>query len=792
MRNDSTRSNISSDFQKALAQKEADAQWDYEKLLKLIAAVPDAYLILSPNLNIRLVSDAYLAATLSAREDLLGKYIFDALPENPATPDANAAENLHNSLKRVLNTKEPHQMELQRYAAPIPAHLGGGIEEKHWSPLNTPVLNNSAEVCYIIHKITEVTELVRSQEKVKDLKEERRLLQATLDQLQNIQQKLEEEQRRLEDAQTLGHIGSFEAAYPYDAISWSDELYRIHGLKPQSENIVFEAYAAFIHPDDRERYEKALEGFYKENKELNHIYRIVRRDGVERDLHLKGEIVRDATNRAILVKGTIQDITEQVQAQQKIRENEMLLREAEQVGHVGSYYGDIDTLTFRFSEGMFSLLGLEPEESVISLEQIDASSHPDDALVVRQILDQAIRNKQPYEYLRRVYRRDRQVRYLHSTGKVKCDSDGKAVKLIGIVHDITERKQAEEKIRQSELHFRTLIDNTPDVITRWDKDLRIVFNNQSFETNSDFPVPLLLLQETVETEQPENKRLPLKEKIREVLQSGETLDHYNSYALPHGRVYYHSRLVPEFSEDGTIQSVLVIARDISALKRLEKENLELRLNQQRELLLTIMETQEAERRRIAEALHNGIGQLLYGAKLNLDKLTKEVVTQDAIKMKASVIKTEEMLDQAIAQARTISHELTPSVLEHFGLEVAMKQICATLNTEKLEFQCLVFSLRNELERHLQISIYRMAQELANNIVKHAQATEASLLLREQKDSLVLLAEDNGKGFELEHIQTKGIGIKSLQDRVKLLSGTIRINSAPGQGTLIQITLPLTT
>ncbi|WP_162054272.1 PAS domain-containing protein [Pontibacter pamirensis] len=792
MRNDSTRTNSSSDFQKALEQNQVDVQQEYKSLLKIIAAAPDAYLILSPDLKIQFVSDAYLAATKSVRKDLLGKYIFDAFTESSATPDANAVKNLHSSLKKVLNTKKPHQMELQHYHVPKPTHLGGGFEEKHWSTSNTPVLNDSVEVSYIIHKVTEVTELVRSQEKVKDLKGKRLSLQATLNKLQNIQQKLEEEQRRLEDAQTLGHIGSFEAAYPYDAISWSDELYRIHGLEPQSEKITSEAYAAYVHPDDKEMYAKALDEFYKGNKSLNHIYKIVRRDKVERDLHLKGKVVRDATNRAIIVMGTIQDITEQVQAQQILRENEMLLRETEQVGHVGSYYGDIATLTFRFSEGMFRLLGLVPEDKVISLEQIDASSHPDDALVVRQILEQAIRDKQPYEYLRRIYRRDGQMRYLHSTGKVKCDSDGKAVRFVGIVHDITEQKQAEEKIRQSELHIRTLIDNTPDVITRWDKDLRIIFNNQSFVTSTDLPVPLLLLQETVETEQPENMRLSLKEKVMQVLQTGETPDHNNSYALPHGRVYYHSQLVAEFSEDGTIESVLVITRDISALKRLEKENLELRLNQQRELLLAIMETQEAERRRIAEALHNGIGQLLYGAKLNLDKLTKEEIAQDVSKVKASVMKTDQMLEQAITQVRSISHELTPSVLEHFGLEVAMKQICAIFNTEKLEFQCLVFSLRSDLERHLQISTYRMAQELANNIVKHAQATEASLLLREHKDSLVLLAEDNGKGFELEHIQTKGIGIKSIQDRVKLLSGTIRINSAPGQGTLIQITLPITT
>lgn len=227
------------------------------------------------------------------------------------------------------------------------------------------------------------------------------------------------------------------------------------------------------------------------------------------------------------------------------------------------------------------------------------------------------------------------------------------------------------------------------------------------------------------------------------------------------------------------------------MKRLEEENLNLRLTQQKELLLAILETQETERKRIAEALHNGIGQLLYGAKLNLDQLTREDQALDAPNIKASALKTDHMLEEAINQVRSISHELTPSILEHFGLEVAFKQICTSFNSDKLAFQCVVLNLRKDLERHLQISVYRIAQELANNIVRHAQATEASLLLREKRESLVLLAEDNGRGFDPQLMETKGIGLKSIQDRVKLLNGTIRIHAAPDQGTLIQIILPLT-
>ncbi|GAB3528583.1 hypothetical protein GCM10027443_06700 [Pontibacter brevis] len=780
----------SSGTENSTAQVQPDVRQDLSCLLQILESAPDAYLILSPDLIIRMATDAYLAATFSRREEIIGKSLFDVFPENPAMPESNAVKNLKASFDRVLSSKKPDTMVVQQYDVPRPSHPEGGVEQKYWSPLNTPVLNAAGEIAYIIHKVSDVTELVKSQGKVEKLNYQHHVLQAALEQLHNTKQKLEEEQRRLEETQTLGHIGSFEAAYPYENIRWSAELYRIHGYEPQQEKITYEKYAALIHPDDREAYERAIAAFYTEQKELDHICRIIRKDGAVRVLHIRGKIEFVGMGSPQKVNGTVQDITEQVKAQQKIRESEMLLREAEQVGRVGSYYGDVATLTFRFSEGMYRLLGLEPDSFAPTLDIIDAASHPDDVPVVRQVLEQAIRNKQPYEYYRRVYLPDGEMRYMHSSGKVKCDSEGNAQAFIGIVQDITERKLIEEKIRQSELHFRTLLDNTPDIITRWDKDRRLIFNNNAFEAATGMSVSFLYLKGNSQAEQPETCSMSWKEKLSLVFETGETQDYNHSCELPNGRAYYYSRLVPESSEDGSIQSVLVIARDVSALKKLEQENLQLRLNQQKELLLAIMETQETERRRIAEALHNGIGQLLYGAKLNLDQLTREEVTQDKHALKASILYTDQMLEQAINQVRSISHELTPSVLEHFGLEVAFKEICVAFNTSDLEFQCLVFNLSSQLEKHLQVGVYRIAQELANNIVKHAGATEASLLLRQHKNSLVLLAEDNGKGFDPSHIQTKGIGLKSIQDRVKLLNGTMRIHAVPGQGTLVHISLPL--
>ncbi|MFE1783874.1 PP2C family protein-serine/threonine phosphatase [Streptomyces sp. NPDC059506] len=127
----------------------------------LFAATPSPYLVLGPDLVIVDVNRAYLAATGRTRDDLLGRHIFDAFPDNPADPEADGVRNLNASLQRTLLHKEPDTMTLQKYDIPA-ADRPGGFEERWWSPINTPVLGPDGAVAWIIHRVEDVTEFVRS------------------------------------------------------------------------------------------------------------------------------------------------------------------------------------------------------------------------------------------------------------------------------------------------------------------------------------------------------------------------------------------------------------------------------------------------------------------------------------------------------------------------------------------------------------------------------------------------------------------------------------------------------
>jgi PAS domain S-box-containing protein len=131
----------------------------------LFESSPDLYLVLSPDLTIVAVSNAYLRATLTERDAIIGRYIFDVFPDNPEDSAATGVSNLHASLERALRERVPDTMALQKYDIRRSEADGGGFEERYWSPINTPILGADQRVRYIIHRAEDVTELVRLQER---------------------------------------------------------------------------------------------------------------------------------------------------------------------------------------------------------------------------------------------------------------------------------------------------------------------------------------------------------------------------------------------------------------------------------------------------------------------------------------------------------------------------------------------------------------------------------------------------------------------------------------------------
>jgi len=142
----------------ARQRAQAPAEPDFRTLFE---SAPGLYLVLTPDLNIVAVSDAYLRATMTEREKIHGRGLFDVFPDNPDDPGASGVANLRASLRRVLAERRPDAMAVQKYAIRRPDAEGGGFEERHWSPVNTPVFAAGGAIAYIIHRVEDVTEFMR-------------------------------------------------------------------------------------------------------------------------------------------------------------------------------------------------------------------------------------------------------------------------------------------------------------------------------------------------------------------------------------------------------------------------------------------------------------------------------------------------------------------------------------------------------------------------------------------------------------------------------------------------------
>jgi signal transduction histidine kinase len=177
--------------------------------------------------------------------------------------------------------------------------------------------------------------------------------------------------------------------------------------------------------------------------------------------------------------------------------------------------------------------------------------------------------------------------------------------------------------------------------------------------------------------------------------------------------------------------------------------------------------------------------LLYGAKIEMEQfadLNKARKAGKAIWKKINML-----IDEAIDATRTISFELTPSILEDFGLEITLKELCKKLTNKKLRLNCELEGLESRFERDLEIALFRISQELINNIIKHSQAKEGLIKISNKNGRITVVAQDNGKGFEAA-VKTEGQGLRNIKNRVKLLNGQIEIKSEISKGTTITINL----
>jgi signal transduction histidine kinase len=209
---------------------------------------------------------------------------------------------------------------------------------------------------------------------------------------------------------------------------------------------------------------------------------------------------------------------------------------------------------------------------------------------------------------------------------------------------------------------------------------------------------------------------------------------------------------------------------------------------QSDLLKAVFETQETERKRLAEDLHDSVGQVLSAIKLNLHRLDKSCVTESSQPLLAD---TRKLADECIVEIRNIIHNVLPPVLTDYGLLEALEGLCMKIEQNtgvKVELKKNLTGVR--FRPGIELAFYRIAQELFSNAIKHSAATSIHLTLTNEPGWLLMEFKDNGKGFNMNEVK-HGFGLKNLESRVQLINGEINIYTKPQYGsiTIIRVKMP---
>ncbi|MDP9047333.1 MAG: PAS domain S-box protein [Bacteroidota bacterium] len=224
-----------------------------------------------------------------------------------------------------------------------------------------------------------------------------------------------------------------------------------------------------------------------------------------------------------------------------------------------------------------------------------------------------------------------------------------------------------------------------------------------------------------------------------------------------------------------------IMMDITEKRKADEETYRLKHDQQQKIVLAALRAEENERKRISDALHDGVSQLLYGAKIQLDAVAGDTgLTVTAIM---------ELLDMAIAETRNISFELAPSILSDFGLPTTVEELARRLSTPDMQIVTVIDGFNERVDLQMEMGIFRIIQELVNNCMKHSSATRVDIELGKRR-LIEICVKDNGKGFNINKRENKpeGSGLSSVKNRVNLYNGNFNIISDPGAGTIVRIKL----
>lgn len=520
-------------------------------------------------------------------------------------------------------------------------------------------------------------------------------------------------------------------------------------------------------------------------------------------VHLSGIVTEDGEQCLI----TAVDFTESKRTKEKLLQATERLSLAQRVAGVGVWDWDMQTGKLNWSPELFSLFGLDPEQSSATFDVWRSLLIPNDRQITEDRINEAIRDRKQLLNDYQIVTPSGQVRWISAVGNTQYAGNGKPLRMMGVCFDITERKQMEEELKKlnEELEDR-IIERTDELLKSNDA---LKQTEEKYRTVADF---------TYDWEYWINAHgdfiyvSPSCQRITGYASEEFMNDNDLIYKIIHPEDLnaFSNHITHQFhSKDACEIEFRIITKEGNERwighacqpvfgnkgeflgKRGSNRDITEKVKAENELLNGTIEIEERERNRFSHELHDGLGPLLSTIKLYFQWLAE---TDDAEKIKIITEKGNNNIEKAIQTTREVAYGLSSLILNNYGYVDAVLSFTQSINdTQKLTID-FTYNSDDRFSNFHEIILYRITTELINNTLKYANATHVKIIFNHNKERNIITFTytDDGSGFDLDGTEkpSKGLGLMNIQQRIKTVRGIMRIETSIGKGMKVYIELPV--
>jgi PAS domain S-box-containing protein len=492
-----------------------------------------------------------------------------------------------------------------------------------------------------------------------------------------------------------------------------------------------------------------------------------------------------------LVIAIVEDITDKKTAEEALRASEERLRLAQQIAHIGSFDWNIQTGVNTWTHELEAMYGLQFGTFTGTQTAFENLVHADDRASVINLVDRALKTGQPMEGEWRVVWADGSVHWINGRWQVLMNESGEAARMIGVNIDVTERKRAEEArlevnrtleahaalLQSREELLKIFVKHVPAAVAMLDRDMRYLQVSDRWCTDYSLDSSQVLGRSHYEIFPDIPERW--KEIHRRAL-AGETLRaEEDRWDREGGTNWSRWEIRPWKNLEGLPGGILIFSEDITRRKQMEEAISRMSRN--------LIESQEQERTRIGRELHDDINQRLAMLAIELEQLQ-----ENPSELRSRLQELRKQTIEISDDVQALSHELDSTKLERFGAIGGMRSWCREFGERQgIQVEFKSPEAKISLPREIGLCLFRVLQEALHNAAKHSGVKRIEVQLREDAGEIHLLVSDLGRGFDLETAKEgRGLGLTSMQERVRLINGIIEIQSKPTGGTIVHVRLPL--